>query len=103
MSETISPAELTLLRYLRDHSGVSGGRVGLDPKPVARGLRISMTQFAADSAALAARGLAGVRDLRPDANNVPSGTCSAIWVTSKGEDYLRRSLAGPALPKTGST
>ena len=72
-----------------------GGRIGLDPQPVMRRLRIGTTQFAEDSAYLAAHGLVGVRDFRPDANGVPSATCSAIWITGKGEDYLKRSQPGP--------
>ena len=101
MSGNISATQLDLLRHLRDHSGVSGGRVGLDPKPIASRLRISMAQFAADSAALAALGLAGVRNQRRDANDVPSATCLAIWMTKKGEDYLR-ALPSPTTPSMGS-
>ena len=100
MSANISQAELTLLQYLHEHSGVSGGRIGLDPKPITRELRISMTQLAEHSAALAAHGFAGVRHTRPGADEVPSSTCSAIWVTSKGQDYLRRSQSRPAAAKT---
>lgn len=95
MSANVSPAELTLLQYLHEHSGGSGRRIGLDPMHIRRGLRISPTRFAEDSASLGAHGFVGVRCLRPDADDVPSATCSAIWVTSKGEDYLRRSHPGP--------
>jgi hypothetical protein len=87
----VSPSQLTLLRYLRERSGGSGRRIGLDPKPVMSGLRISTTRFAEDSASLAAHGLVGVRDARPRSEGVPSAGCSAIWVTGKGEDYLRLS------------
>ena len=90
----LSPAQLALLRYLHEHSGGpaggSGGRIGLDPRPVMRRLRIGTAQFTEDSACLAAYGLVGVRDFRPNANDVPSATCSAIWITGKGEDYLTR-------------
>jgi hypothetical protein len=89
MSENISQTELSLLVYLHEHSGGAGERIGLDPKPIRRSLRLSMNQFIADAASLTARGFAGVRDLRPDANDVPSSKCSAIWLTGKGEDYLR--------------
>ena len=89
MSAIISQAELTLLKYLREHSGGSGERIGLAPKPITRSLRISLKQFAEDSASLAAYGLVGVRNFRPDVNDVPSSKCSAIWLTRKGEDYLR--------------
>ena len=91
----LSPAQLALLRYLHEHSGGLGGRIGLDPQPVMRGLRIGTAQFADDSARLAAHGLIGVRDFRPDGKKVPSGTCSAIWITGKGEDYLKRSQPEP--------
>ena len=87
----VSPAQLTMLQYLHERSGESGDRIWLDPTHIRRGLRISPTRFAEDSASLAAHGFVGVRALRPDANDVPSATCSAIWVTGKGEDYLRRS------------
>lgn len=90
----VSPAQLEMLEYLHERSGGSGRRIGLDPKHIRRGLRISPTRFAEDSASLVAHGFAGVRALRPDANDVPSATCSAIWVTGKGEDYLRRSHPG---------
>jgi hypothetical protein len=96
MVANISPAELALLEYLHKHSGGLGERIGLDPKPITRSLRISMTQFAEDSASLAAQGLAGIRDFRPDANDVPSSRCSAIWLTKKGEDYLKSRIPGPA-------
>jgi hypothetical protein len=89
MSANISQAELTLLEYLHKHSGGSGERIGLAPKPITRELRISMKQFAEESAALAAQGLAGVRNFRPDANDVPSLKCSSIWLTRKGADYLK--------------
>ena len=101
MSGNIRPTELDLLRYLSDHSGASGGRVGLDPKPIVSGLRISRTQFAADSAALQALGFVGVRNHRPKADDVPSTECSAIWMTKKGEDYLRLQPR-PATPAIGS-
>ena len=95
MLANLSPAQLKLLQYLREHSGGSGGRIGLDPKPIMRGLRINTAQFAEGSASLAAHGFVGVRDFRPDANDVPSSKCSTIWVTGKGEDYLRRLHPGP--------
>jgi hypothetical protein len=80
-----------MLQYLHKRSGGSGLRIGLDPKHIRRGLRISPIRFSEDSASLVAHGFVGVRALRPDANDVPSATCSAIWVTGKGEGYLRRS------------
>jgi hypothetical protein len=102
MSSNISRAELTMLEYLHQHSGGSGERIWLDPKPIRRDLRISMDQFVEDSASLVAHGFAGVRDFRPDANNVPSSTCSAIWLTRMGEEYLRRSRSGPRLARMSS-
>ena len=84
----ITPAELALLEYLHAHSCRSTVRPWLDPKPITQFFRISMIQFAAYSGALVARGFAGVREFRPDANDVPSLRCSAIWLTQKGEDYL---------------
>ena len=96
MSANISQAELALLEYLRRHSGELGERIGLAPKPITRSLRISMIQFAENSASLAALSLAGVRDFRADTNDTPSLRCSAIWLTKKGEDYLKDRAAGPA-------
>ena len=93
MSANTSQAELTLLKYLQEHSGGSGERPWLDPRSIARGLRISLKQFTEDSVSLAAQGFAGVRDFRPDAHDAPSLTCSAIWLTRKGEDYLRGLIA----------
>jgi hypothetical protein len=95
MSPNITQAELALLEYLRTHSGGPGERIALDPRPITRSLRISMEQFAAESASLVARGFAGVRDFRTNANDVPSSKCSSIWLTGKGEDYLKRSRSGP--------
>jgi hypothetical protein len=89
MSAIISQTELMLLEYLHVHSGGSGQRIALDPKPIARSLKISMNQFGEDSASLAAHGFAGVRDFRAAPNDVPSSRRSAIWLTKKGEDYLR--------------
>jgi hypothetical protein len=88
MSVTISQAELKLLTHLYERSGTFGDRIGLDPKPIIRDLRISMTEFDEASAALAALGLCGRRDFRPDGADVPSHRCSAVWVTSKGAEYL---------------
>jgi hypothetical protein len=96
MSTNISPAELTLLQYLHDRAGVSGGRIALDPKAIKRGLRISATQLAEAAASLAAHGFAGVRHTRFGLNHVPVDTCSGIWVTSKGEAYLTRSCSAHA-------
>jgi hypothetical protein len=95
MSASISQSELALLKYLHEHSGQSGERIWLDPKPIIQSLHITMTQLAENSASLGAHGFAGVRDFRPDANNVPSSKCSAIWITRKGEDYLRALQSGP--------
>ena len=92
----ISPPQLGLLQYLREHSGGAGARTSQEPKAVTRDLRISTCQFAADSAALAAHGLAGVRNFWSDSKNAPSATCSAIWLTGKGEEHLR--LSQSALP-----
>ena len=80
---------MTLLEYLHKHSGSLGERIALDPKPISRSLRISMNQFAENSASLAAHGFAGMRDFRPNTKDVPSSKCSAIWLTKKGDDYLR--------------
>lgn len=90
MSARISRAEWALLQYLHEHGGAPGGRIGLDPKPLMRELRIGTARFAADAASLAARGLVGVRNVRPGADGAPSAKCAAIWVTSKGEDHLVR-------------
>jgi hypothetical protein len=97
MSTTISPAELTLLRYLHDRAAVAGDRIALDPKAIKRGLRISTTQLAEDSASLAAHGFAGVRHTRFGLDHVPVDTCSGIWVTSKGEAYLNGSHSAPGV------
>jgi hypothetical protein len=91
----ISQEELTLLTYLHEHSGLRGGRIGLDPKAIKRELRISAARLAMDSASLAAHGFAGVRHVRTGPDERPSSTCSAIWVTIKGEDYLTRSRRRP--------
>jgi hypothetical protein len=91
MSTDISQAELTLLQYLHERSGVRGGRIGLDPKPIRRDLGLSESRLAEDSASLVAHGLAGVRHVRTGPEELPSSVCCAIWVTSKGEDYLKRS------------
>jgi hypothetical protein len=95
MLANISQAELTLLQYLEGRSGSSGQRISLDPKLVSRSLRISLSELAENSASLAAHGFAGVRNFRPNANDVPSAQCSAIWITGKGKDYLRQSQPGP--------
>ena len=95
MLTSISQVELMLLEYLQKHSGDSGKGIWLDPKAVARGLRISMGQFAENAASLAAHGFAGVRNFRPDAKDVPSSKCSAIWLTKNGENYLKRPPSGP--------
>lgn len=89
-----------LLQYLHEHAGVSGGRIGLDPKSIKRGLRISETRLAEDAAALAAHGLAGVRHTRPRDEGAHTPISSAIWVTSKGEDYLRRFRVSPGVATT---
>ena len=86
----ISQTELTLLRYLCEHSGAPGARIGLDPKPIRRELGLSASRLAEDSASLAAHGLAGVRHARTGPEELPSSVCCAIWVTSKGVDYLKR-------------
>ena len=89
----LSRTELTLLQYLKEHSGVSGGRIGLDPRAVMRTLGISKTQLAEDAASLAGHGLAGVRYARAGADGAPSSSssCSAIWITTGGEAHLKPS------------
>jgi hypothetical protein len=89
MSAQISQVELRLLQYLHAHSCGSGERIWLDPKPITRGLGISIGQLAEDSAALAGHGLAGVRAFRAATEDAVGVGVSAIWITKKGEDYLR--------------
>ena len=88
-------ADIRLLNYLREHSGRSDQSTWLDPGPVARGLGISPTQLREESAPLAAAGFIGIRDFRPNANDVPSERCAAIWLTRKGKDYLWRRRTRP--------
>ena len=98
MNPTLSRSECALLQYLHDHSPGSGERTSLDPKHVIRALRIGRPGFDADVASLTALGFAGARRYQPDcdraANATPVSTApSAIWITGKGEDYLRCRLA----------
>jgi hypothetical protein len=86
----VTAVEMRLLKYLREHSGRWDQSIWLDPGPVARGLGISANQLREESATLAARGLIGLRDFRPNANDVPSQRCAAIWLTRKGKEYLWR-------------
>ena len=95
MSAKISHAELTLLQYLHEHSGHSDERIWLDPKPIIRGLGISMNQLAKDSASLAVHGLAGFRAFRKTDVDAAGSGPSAVWITRNGEDYLRRSRLEP--------
>src|SRR5688572_24522645 len=93
MSSNLSPAKLTLLEYLHERSAGSRGRVGRDLKPTTGIPTTTMSRLAESSASLAALGLAGVRHNRPSAEGVASTICSAIWVTSKGQDYLKRTMS----------
>ena len=88
MPSHITPAEFSLLSYLREHSAGPGERTSQDPKAIARGLRISIIQFAADAHALWAHGMVGTRGSAPDSGDLPSAKCSAIWLTRTGEEYL---------------
>lgn len=91
MPEPITERELTLLQYLDDRAGVTGGRIGLDPQYIKRDLHIPLPCLIEDSAALTALGLAGMRYARARPDDIaPSTICSAIWVTSKGQAYLKR-------------
>ncbi len=85
-----------MLQYLNQHAGGSGARTSLDPSFLTHQLGISAAQFAEDSKALAATGFVGVRDFRPNGNDVPSLRCSTIWITGKGEAYLRGLKQSPA-------
>ena len=98
----MSQSELVLLEYLHEHSGGSGERISLDPKPITRSLRISVSRFVEDSASLVAHSFAGIRSVEPDAKDVPSSKCSAIWITKKGEDFLRLHRK-PLSPETRKT
>jgi len=95
----ISAAQVAMLQCLHKLTGGSGERISLDPKLIIRNLGVSVSQFTEDAAALAAHGLAGVRNFRPNTNDVPSPICSAIWLTGKGETYLKelRSEPRPAM------
>jgi hypothetical protein len=94
MPPILSPAELTLLQYLHEHTPVRGNRIALDPKAIKRDLRISTTHLADDSSTLATHGFAGVRHARVGDNDASPPVCSAIWVTNKGVDYLKQSQSG---------
>jgi len=92
-------SELVMLNCLHRLTGGSGERISLDPKLIMRNLGVSVSRFTEDVAALAAHGFAGVRHFRPNAHDVPSSICSAIWLTGKGETYLKelRSEPRPAM------
>jgi|GraSoiStandDraft_4_1057263.scaffolds.fasta_scaffold1118545_1 hypothetical protein len=95
---TLSPAECALLQYLHDHSAGWGERTSLDPKYVIRALRMGKPTFEAHVASLTAHGLAGARRFQADLErhgngDVVSGSPSAVWITGKGEEFLRRRLS----------
>jgi hypothetical protein len=93
MNLTLSRSENALLQYLHDHSGGWGERTALDPKYVIRALRMGRPGFEADVASLTALGLAGARRFRNESerdNAMAASTApSAVWITGKGEDFLR--------------
>src|SRR3954471_14919350 len=97
MSTHIGDTELRLLASLHERSDGSGQRIGLDPRAVVKSLRLGAAQFASGSSALAGYDLAGVRRFRSDSrdHHVAVGPFAAIWLTGRGEDYLRRLEADP--------
>ena len=97
MSSHLGETQLALLAYLREHSGGYAQRIGLDPKPVAKGLRIDHGELVMEASALVRHGLVGVRGFRPDAGHPASEPVPAIWLTGRGEDYLRRLEADPGV------
>jgi hypothetical protein len=90
MNPILSPSENALLEYLRDHSAGKGQRISLDPKCVARDLRIGKPRFDADATALTALGFAGERRFRAEGERVTVTERSSIWITGAGENFLRR-------------
>lgn len=90
MRNGMNETELRLLAHLHERSAGSGQRVSLDPKAIAGKLRLKLDEVAACAAALAAHGLAGLRGFRPVADESPPTGISAVWLTGKGEDYLRQ-------------
>ncbi len=98
MNPTLSRSECALLQYLHDHSAGWGERTALDPKYVIRGLRIGKPGFEADVASLTALGFAGARRVQADLERTAPAVAmvaapSAVWITGKGEDFLRERLA----------
>src|SRR4051794_23549939 len=95
MTLHLGETQLTLLAYLREHSGGYAQRIGLDPKPITQRLHIEHGELVKDSSALVRHGFVGVRGFRPEAGDSASHTVPAIWLTGRGEDYLRRLEADP--------
>ena len=92
MTSPLEEAELKLLAHLSEdaeHAGGNHQRLWLDPKPLIRRLGLSQEQFATDSGRLVAHGLAGVRKFASDAVSDTASPYCAIWLTGKGEDYMR--------------
>ena len=89
INPTLSRSECALLQYLHDHSGGWGERTALDPKHVIRALRMGRPGFEADVASLAALGFAGARRFRPEGEREGVTPPSAVWITGKGEEFLR--------------
>ena len=93
----LAQTELKLLAYLQEHSEGSGQRIGLDPKPIAKDLRIGPEQLTKDSSALKGHSLAGVRGFRADPERLEAVKVSSIWLTGRGEDFLRQLEADPGV------
>jgi hypothetical protein len=94
MNPILSRSECALLQYLHDHSAGWGERTSLDPKYVIRGLRLGRPGFEADVASLTALGFAGARRHQVDPDRAGPAAAvaaapSAVWITGKGEEFLR--------------
>jgi hypothetical protein len=93
----LSSPELRLLACLGERSEGGGQRTGLDPKLLARLLRINPCELAKGCTALAGHGLAGARAVQSESDKPDAGRISSIWITGRGEDYLQRLADDPAV------
>ena len=90
MSTHIGESELRLLAYLHERAAGRGERIALNPRPIARSLRIGSDQFARVSSALAAHDLVGCQDIAWDV----AGAVVELGLTEVERDRLCAELGG---------
>jgi hypothetical protein len=99
MNANINEDELRVLAFLHETVAGYDENFELDPKAVGKSLALDEQQLAKTASYLASHGLVGMATADTSTFNGHAFLFTALWLTGKGEDYMRELEAQPGIGK----